>query len=69
MPSGAPSPPPLGPFGVGQIHLEFPGLGERETETLTEKLTGSGSQTRPQPGHLKHSSKERPLRRLVLPDD
>lgn len=36
MPSGAPSPPPLGPFGVGQIHLEFPGLGERETETLTE---------------------------------
>ncbi|KIR69183.1 hypothetical protein I314_00287 [Cryptococcus bacillisporus CA1873] len=37
MPSGAPSPPPLGPFGVGQIHLEFPGLGERETETLTER--------------------------------
>lgn len=31
-----PLPTPLGPFGVGQIHLEFPGLRERETERLTE---------------------------------
>ncbi|WVQ87609.1 hypothetical protein IAS59_001336 [Cryptococcus gattii] len=32
-----PLPTPLGPFGVGQIHLEFPGLRERETERLTER--------------------------------
>lgn len=31
-----PLPTPIRPFGVGQIHLEFPGPRERETEMLTE---------------------------------